>query len=115
MKKRLLSTVLILTILIAVAFVYINRFFLPVKAKDIVIQKLQDILQRPVKIEAMHLSLMKGFLASNIAVFEKDDPQKFFLTIDEISFRFFIPNLFKNQSIIIPSLNIKNPNIHIQR
>ena len=115
MKKRLLSTVLILTILIAVAFVYINRFFLPVKAKDIVIQKLQDILQRPVKIEAMHLSLMKGFLASNIAVFEKDDPQKFFLTIDEISFRFFIPNIFKNQSIIIPSLNIKNPNIHIQR
>lgn len=98
-----------------IGFFYLKNIFLPVKFKEIVINKTQEFLKRDVAISAIDYSPLKGIILKNVVITEKDAPKKPFIKISEVSFNIVIASFFKNKQIIIPHVTIEEAALHIQR
>jgi len=113
MRRKIFIIFSIVIFLVLSLFFYFQKVFLPTQLKKIVVTKVQELLDRPVKIDQIDYSLRKGIYLKNIIIFEKEAVEKAFVTIEEISFKFLLPSLFKNKGFIIPSLVIYKPEFNI--
>ncbi|MEW5758256.1 MAG: AsmA family protein [Candidatus Omnitrophota bacterium] len=111
MKRKILLIILGFALLCAGLTLYINRIFIPVKARSKLIQFLEDKTKRKVQIDSINYNLLKGFVLKNITLSEENLAQQF-IKIDEISFNpQILPIIFKK--IIIPSVNIISADINL--
>ncbi len=115
MKRRLLILFLFVLIFVIVAFFYIHTVFLPFQLKQIIVGKAGEFLDRKLTIGQIHYNLVKGALVKDLTLYRKDEEHLPFIHIEEARFSVLIPAIFKDQKIIIPSLTVKNPYIHLIR
>lgn len=103
-------------ILLAVSFyTYINNIFLPVQFKRFITAKAEEALGRDVTIREIHFRPVRGFIFKNVTVYQKDDPARPFLQAEEVALNFIFVPSFKKPSVIIPSISLLNPFVHVIR
>ena len=115
MKKKFIFIFLALIILCIIAFFYINQILIPVKFKEIALQKTQETLNRKVSIGSVHFKIFKGIIIENIKIYQKDDNKKLFASIEEANCNIIFPTFFKNKSIVIPTLTINSPFLNLSK
>lgn len=115
MRHRLAIFFLILLIFVVIAFFYIHTIFLPYQLKQIITGKVSAYLGRDLTVGPVHYNLVKGAVIKDLTIYRKDEKRFPFVHVDEVRFSILIPALFKDQKIIIPSLTVTNPFIHIIR
>nr|MBP7163252.1 AsmA family protein [Candidatus Omnitrophota bacterium] len=113
-KKPILIIVIVFMIAFT-GFYYINNFFLPVQFKKIVYETARKSLRREVNFAQIHYRPFKGFVIKDFVIFRKDDPNLPFVHIKEAQFKILFAPLLQRQQIIIPTLLIKNPFVHVIR
>ncbi len=109
--KKLLIIVLILLVVVSSALIYLNKFYLPVKIKSVVISALSRQTGKDVSLKSLEFSIFKGLVLHDLVV---SDGQTVILSTREASCSIIIWPVFRKQ-IIIPSVNLKNPYIFLQR
>ena len=110
--------IIIISIIIMIAFAglyYINNFFLPVQFKEIIYEKAKKALNREIDFAQVHYQPLKGFIIKDFVIFRQDDPNLPFVHIKEAQFNILFAPLLQRQQVIIPSLVIKQPFIHMIR
>ena len=115
MKRRLFFIFLAILLLGTILYFYINKIFLPIQAKQFFISKSEEFLHRKFAMGKINLKLLKGITIRDVVIYEKDSADKPFLQIDELTLNIIIPAFLKNKSIVISSIRIKNPYIHLVR
>ncbi len=108
----ILITILLLT---ASLYLYVENIFLPIQFKGFITAKAEDLLKRPVTIGEIHFNLLRGFVIREITVYQKDSPVLPFVQIDEVSLNIFLAPFFSPQAVIIPSVYLKRPFVHLVR
>jgi len=115
MKKRILFIVLIVLGLGTIGYFYINKIFLPVQLKQIVLKKARIVLKRDLSFSRVRYNPIKGVILENLIIYEKAPSSDTFIKIPEASFNVFLPSILKDQKIVIPYLTMKNPTVNITR
>ncbi len=116
MKKIILSILLsfiIVTILLLLAILYLNKTYIPTKAKAYLIESIEKNIDYKADIADLKLSLTKGITIKNLTLY-KDTPEEFFLSTEEINLIVLFWPLFK-KTIIIPSASINNAHLDLKR
>jgi hypothetical protein len=110
LKKALLIICLII-IIISLIIIYLNQIYLPEKVKFLIINSLQEKIQKKVTLESLHFSLFKGLVLKNLKVY---DDAKVVVDIKEASSSFLFFPFFQKQ-IIISHLKVISPVIFLER
>lgn len=113
MKRKLLTIFLILLLLFVLAYYYINAVFLPLQLKQIITDKAQDFLHRKLTVKEITYNPLKGIVITDLTIFRQDDPQLPFVHFDEAHFNVLLPAVLKNKQIVIPSVVVEKPYVHI--
>jgi hypothetical protein len=116
MKKssRILLTLAIILALFSAGLYFINKIFLPIQLKAIVIKNAEQTLHRKVTFDAFSYNIFKGFTLNNVTITSKDEPGKTFLHIDTLTAQIFFPALL-SKNIILSAVHINNLSAHITR
>lgn len=117
MNKTRRTVYLIIAILLFCGslYLFLENIFLPNSFKRFVILRAQEFLNRPVSLGEIHFSPWRGFIIRDLTVYQKDDPDKPFLRVEEASFNIFFAPPFNQKIVIIPSIEFKRPFVHIIR
>lgn len=113
--RKLLFIFAGLVMFTVLAYFYVNNVFFPVKLKEFLIKKSSKTLGRTVSLESIRFEPIRGFILEDIEIFEKDNPTEVFLKIEEASFNVVFAALWKEKSVILPSIIIKKPILKIDR
>ncbi len=114
MRKIILIIILAAILIITGLIFYLNKVYLPVKAKAIVIEQLEKFSNCKVQLDKISIDLIKGISLSNISFHNKTSASSSeLLSVDNISFHILILPIFKEKKIIIPSINIRSPKINL--
>lgn len=112
MLKKILITGALLVALVSGAVLYINRILIPVQVKGMVLRALKEQLKRELSFDRLYYHPLKGFVLTGLDIRSKDQDEKSFLRLDEISAQvLFLPLIHKK--IVIPNLQISNPSVRI--
>lgn len=114
MKKFLLIFLLVLVILGAGTYFYINKVFLPYKLKELITTKLQESTGRKIIYSTINFHFPKGLDILDLTIYEKDG-ERIFLKIPQVSFNVLLTGFIKNKNIVIPTIKIVSPSIHLER
>ena len=112
--KKLALTLAILFLLFSGGLFYINKVFLPVQAKEIILKMARETLGRAVSFDTLQYSPLRGFLITRLSISDKDDPARTFLKAESASANVLWPALLKRK-IVIPSIQIDKPEIWLTR
>jgi len=115
MAARLLFIVLILLIIASAGLYYVNEFFLPVKLKNVLVEKISQELSREVSIRSLQYLPFRGLVAEDIIIAEKKPKKEAFITIKEASLGIFSFFSLAQGKIVIPSIVIRNPSVRLTK
>ena len=73
-NKALFILPLIILCILALAILYFQNIFLPIKLKEIVSQRSKELINRELSVGQVDYSFLKGFILKNVKLFEKNDP-----------------------------------------
>ena len=113
--RWLVYILLTIIVLVTLAVVYVNKVFLPVKAKEILTKKAQDFLQRPVSIGALHFSLVQGLRINHIVIYSREKKDQPFMMLEELSVSFLLAPILTHKAIVVSSVTLKHPYIFVER
>jgi len=113
MKKKIIFIFLILFILGAVIFFYINEFFLKGKIKDVIEQKIAEAISRRITIEEIGFRLPAELTATNIRIYQKESVDDLFASMDNLSVNIILPAILFNKKIIISSIKAIHPTVYL--
>ena len=111
MLRKILLVIIIVLILITVATLAIDRFLLPSKVKDLLVDSLSKQTQKSVKLETVEFSIFRGLVLKNLTIYDKDTT---FLTVKDADCS-FLPLPFFKKEIIIPWININQAQAYLER
>ncbi|MFQ6082444.1 MAG: AsmA family protein [Candidatus Aminicenantia bacterium] len=120
-KKIVLFSVIIVLVGVLIlslsSFLVLKSYFTSEKLKPVVIEKLEKLLNRPVKIKTVHLSFRRGLcaIADKVEIefpkdFSSDHP---FMKIKELELNLKLFSLLKKE-INFKAINLKEPEIIIE-
>ena len=111
MKKKFLIIFVVAVFIFVLGVIYFNTVILPTKLKALIVQGLQEITQKKVKIESLEFHIFRGMVLKNLVLY---DDKETFLELREGSCNFLILPLFK-KIIVIPSVRLKSLSIFLER
>ncbi len=111
MLKKIISVIIVIAIAITCGMIYLNQVFLPTKIKSLVVSGLTEETQKRVVLGELKFHLFKGFVLRDLEIY---DAQKSLLSIKEADCGFLIFPILRRE-IIIPSINIRQAVIFLQR
>jgi uncharacterized protein involved in outer membrane biogenesis len=111
MKKKLLLIFVIVILVVSAGIIYLNRVVLPVKIKALIINSLQEKTHKQVSIESLRFGIFKGLVLRNLVIYDAQGP---LVSLKEGSCTFLIWPFFRKM-IVIPSLNLKYPQVFLER
>ncbi|MBF0479008.1 MAG: DUF748 domain-containing protein [Candidatus Omnitrophica bacterium] len=94
-------------------FFYIQNVLIPVRLKNFLAQKIENTLHKPVTISGISFRLIDGLIIKDLTVFNDNSRKTHLFKADEISFNVLFLPFIKGQTIVVPSLLIKHPDILI--
>ena len=110
MKRFIIIAALLLLIIVS-GIVYLNKVFLPLKIKSLIIMTLTQQTRKDVSLKSLEFNIFKGLVLRDLVISEGQDV---ILSTREASCAVFIWPIF-NKQVIIPSLNLKGPYIFVER
>ena len=111
LRGKFFISALILILLAALATVYLNQVLLPKKIKALIIQGIEDQIQKKVSLKELKFSIFKGIVLKDLYIY---DDKETILTVKEASCTFLPQPIFKKK-IIIPTIWIKGPVMNLER
>ncbi|MFH1360915.1 MAG: DUF748 domain-containing protein [Candidatus Omnitrophota bacterium] len=114
MRRFFLFLTALTAIVLALLF-YAKKTYFPIRLKQMVIQKAERILRRPVSIESLKFNPIKGFDLRHLIIFEDASRKDIFLHVDRISFNVLFLSFLQNRNIVIPSLSLDRVYIRLIR
>lgn len=115
MKRKLFLFLLLFLVIVTTTFVYINKIFLPIQLKDIITEKASAALNRKVELGALHFNPFKGIVLDDLRIYRRTAPEELFVHIHRASFHLLYTPLITQKKVIIPSMHIETPSIHLVR
>ncbi|MFH0791053.1 MAG: AsmA family protein [Candidatus Omnitrophota bacterium] len=112
--KKIFLIFLTLVILVSAGIVYLNKVFLPLKIKSLIITALEQQIHLPVKLESLEFNIFKGLILRNLSIGTLSDGARPILSLQECSCSFLPLPFFKKQ-IIIPAVKVKSAVIFLER
>jgi hypothetical protein len=106
---------MIIIVIFVGLFIYVKNVFLPVKAKDLIIAYSEQYLKRRVTLSEIGLDPLKGLYLKDYKIYDKKISDKVFFSADEISVNLILPSLFRQNSLLIPTINILNAYLFISK
>ncbi len=110
--RKIIISLIIITILISAGVIYLNEIVLPVKVKSLIIQTVEKETQKKAAIGSIYLNIFKGIVLRDCAIF---DGATKIISIQEISCRFLLLPILKDKKFIIESIHILSPVIRLER
>ncbi|MCU0652215.1 MAG: DUF748 domain-containing protein [Candidatus Omnitrophica bacterium] len=111
MIKKILLIVLILFVILSAVVTLLNRVYLPIKLKSLIIKGLESQTHKQVSLGRLQFSLFKGLVLNDLTIRDGD---KTIISIKEADCTFFIWPFIKKQ-IVIPSITIRQASAYIER
>jgi len=108
--KKILIILCVVFLIISAFLVYLNRVFLPVKVRALIIKGVEDVTGKKVSLGSLSANIFKGLVLRDFRIYDDSGP---ILTLKEASCGFFILP-FKKQ-IIIPSVSLKSAQLLVRR
>lgn len=116
MKKKIIIGFLAFLVLAGITcFVYIKKVFLPVKLKEIILTRSEQFLGRRITYDKIDYHFIKGIVLENLTVYDKEDEFSPFIQVQQLRLNILITPILREKKIIIPSLIITQPYVHIVR
>ena len=113
--KIILVSLLALILILTAGLIYLNKVYLPVKAKAYLTQQLESSTGYNARIGSLKYHLLKGVVIKDLIIYDgTPDASGTILTVQEVSFNFLFLPLFKDRKIIIPLARIRYPYLHIR-
>jgi len=112
-KKILVILLILFTLLgiLTVAVIYLNKKYIPVKLKSLIVEGLASRTRKQVSLGSLKFNLFKGLVLNDLAIRDGD---KTIISAKEAACTFFIWPFFKKQ-IVIPSVTIRSATAYIER
>ena len=114
-KKKLILSLIALFVIGLLGLLYINLTLLPVKIKNFVIKKAEELFQRKVSIGEIQVVPIKGITMRDVVISGKDPGDPKLLSLKELNFNILLLPILKDKHIIIPSIRIMDPDISLSR
>jgi hypothetical protein len=115
MKRKIFIFVFAFILIILGTAAYFLGYFLPVQFKGVLVKKASEVLHRPITVREISYVPIKGFLIKGLTIYENDPAQPPFASIAKVNFNILFMTFLKSQQIVIPSIIIEKPSIHLQR
>lgn len=115
LRRRLLRNILIWAVFLTIVSTwYINTFLAEGRLKALFIKNLSETLNRPVSIDSIRFSIVRGFIIKDLTIYEPDQ-KTLFIHIKQLSTtNLFIPLLYEKK-ILIPAIYIDKPFINVTK
>ena len=113
--KKLLIIFLIFLLLIGGLYAYVTLVFLPKNLKNIIVSKAEEFLHRKVTIGSIDAKIIQGITIKDLTILEPDSNPAQFIHIHEVNCQILLAPIFKSNLVIIPSIKIVQPEIHVTR
>lgn len=113
--KKILIVFFIFLLIIGGLYAYVTLVFLPKNLKNIIASKAEEFLHRKVTIGSIEATILHGITIKDLTIQEPDSNPAAFIHIHEINCQILLAPIFKSGFIIIPSLKIVQPEIHVAR
>ena len=112
--KKLLIVIVILVLIISGLGLYLDRVYLPIKVKSMILKAIEGGLGRRASLGSLRLNILKGIVLDGLVIFDEDN-KGVFLKVKQISFGWlFLPSIKKKQ-IIVPFVNVNSPAVFLRR
>lgn len=116
MLKKIIIFFFISILLVAGLAVYLNKVYLPIKAKAIIIEAIEKSTGRKADLAAVKLNILKGITLEGLVIAGEDAlAEPAFLKVKEASVGWLILPLLKQRQIIIPFINIYDLELNLHR
>lgn len=116
MIKKLSIILFVLILLIFSLAVYLNKVYLPVKAKSLIVEGIEGSIGRKVGLGAIKLNILKGLVLEDLTIAGRDPKtEPVFLRAKQVSIGWLILPIIKQKQIIIPFVNIYSPEVNLKR
>jgi len=116
MKRKVIHIVLAaLLLLLAGGLYYVNKVVLPTFVQNKIVSGLSSITKGRVSLGKLRFNILRGLVASDLVLFDKDDPKKELCRVKEASASFLILPLLKEKKIILPSIKIDSLRLDLMR
>lgn len=116
MIKKLSIILFVLVLLIFSLAVYLNKVYLPVKAKSLIVEGIEGSIGRKVGLGAIKLNILKGLVLEDLTIAAVDPKtEPVFLKIKQLSVGWLILPFLKQKQVIIPLVNIYSLELNLQR
>lgn len=109
--KKILFIIFILFLLLSIGIIYLNKVFLPVKIRLLIIKTIEDLTQKNVALQSVQFSIFRGLVLRDLIIY---DDTNTIVSLKEGSCSFFISPIFKKR-IIIPSIRLRSLAIFLER
>ena len=115
MKHKRIFIIIGIILLGISIFYYIDTVFLPIQFKRYVVTKAEKYLQRQVSINSINFKPIKGFIIDTISISRKDDPDKPFIKVKQVTLSLLLAPIFQKKAVIIPHIKISDPYAFVSR
>lgn len=107
--------VIILLSLGGLFYFYLSQIFIPVQLKQIIITQAKTALGRQVVFKELSFALFKGFHIKGLTIYQKDEPTLPWIDVNDMTFNVIIPDIITKRQIILSSLRLTDPVVHLTR
>ncbi|MFH0940713.1 MAG: AsmA-like C-terminal region-containing protein [Candidatus Omnitrophota bacterium] len=116
MKRKIIFIVLAALLLgLAGSLYYVNKVLLPTFVEKKIVSGLSNIPKGRVTLGKLRFNILRGLVANDLVLFDKDDPKKELCSVKEASASFLILPLLKERKIIVPSIKLDSLRLDLIR
>jgi hypothetical protein len=116
MRRKVIYIVLVVLLLgLAFGLYYVNEVVLPTFVEKKIVSGLSSITKGRVSLGKLRFNIFRGLVASDLVLFDKDDPKKELCRVKEASASFLILPLLKEKKIIVPSIKLDSLRLDLMR
>src|ERR1051326_4537905 len=102
MKNKIIVGFLAFMVLAGfVVYIYINKVFLPVKLKEIILTKSEQYLHRKISYDNIDYHFLKGVVLENLTIYDKGDNPVPFVQVQQVRLNILLAPILKEKKIII--------------
>ncbi len=113
--RLILASFLILFLLLVACLLLVNQWLLPQKARPFLLQQVQEKTGLLPEIRSLSFQPWKGFVLSDIRLYDPQQKEKPFIQAEALSFRILWAPFLLNRQIILSDFSLQKPHLFLKR
>jgi len=115
MKRRIVYIFCAVLLLGGACVYYINEVVLPTFVEKKIVSSISGITKGKVTLGKLRFNILRGLVANDLILFDKDEPEKELCRIKEASASFLILPFLKEKKIVVPYIRIDSLHLNLIR